>query len=267
MDRKRGETEAIIILKAIGIDFDETYHDDNSVDSMPDIKCKDGRFIEVTHTKHNDNYIKTGNAYIDKLDFELFRQKHPNMSKKELEKLHATIVKKEMQKDFDCMDALERIKNGNYEFDDSGNMTIDSQIMFKKDCEIVSAHLGYDPRNTIFDEQHSEFKCDCPTISFSADNIIREIRDDKGSKYLNGDTDLFVFVTEDEFRLLQEILSQSRWNNTGDNFLNMILRAPFNTVYFCEWYFFKQDYNRLNPKMLILTKEDVYIKYRWYNCK
>ncbi len=266
MDRKRGETEAIIILKAIGIDVDETYHDDNSVDSMPDIKCKDGHFIEVTHTKHNDNYIEHGNIHMDKLDFESLRKKHPNMNENELEILHATIVKKELQKDFDCRDALERIKNGNYEFDDFGNMTIDSQILFKKDCEIVNAHLGYDPRK-INDGHHFEFKCDCPTFSFSVDNIIRKIRDDKGSKYLNGDTDLFVFVTEDEFRLLQEILSQSRWNNAGDNFLNMIQRAPFNTVYICEWYFFKQDYNRLNPKMLILAKEDVSIKYRWYNCK
>ena len=62
---KRGELEAILILENLGIEIDKDYYDDNSKKSMPDIKCKDGHYIEVTHTLHNDalqtevsNYFK-----------------------------------------------------------------------------------------------------------------------------------------------------------------------------------------------------------------
>ena len=53
--RKKGESEAIAILKSIGIDIDECYSDDNSQANMPDIRCKDGHHIEVTHTFHDDS--------------------------------------------------------------------------------------------------------------------------------------------------------------------------------------------------------------------
>ena len=52
-NKKRGEIEAKIILNKLGYDFDDSYKDDNSSESMPDLKLKNGRFIEVTHTKHN----------------------------------------------------------------------------------------------------------------------------------------------------------------------------------------------------------------------
>lgn len=51
---KRGELAAKMALEKIGYQFDETYADDGSEkgDRKPDLKYADGRFVEVTHTKH-----------------------------------------------------------------------------------------------------------------------------------------------------------------------------------------------------------------------
>ena len=57
--RKRGEEEALIILKQVGIEIDEDHYDDNSKSKMPDLRYKDGRFIEVTHTRHVDWNIRS----------------------------------------------------------------------------------------------------------------------------------------------------------------------------------------------------------------
>lgn len=54
---KQGEEEAKQILETIGRRIDETYCDDNSKSSMPDLRFKSGRYIEVTHTKHNNSVI------------------------------------------------------------------------------------------------------------------------------------------------------------------------------------------------------------------
>ena len=51
---KKGEEEARIILQSLGFKFSETYHDDGSKDNMPDFMYEDGRFLEVTHTNHNN---------------------------------------------------------------------------------------------------------------------------------------------------------------------------------------------------------------------
>ena len=64
--RKQGEIEAITILESIGIQVDRDYLDDNGQNSMPDIRCKDGRYIEVTHTLHN-NAITTTVSKFDRL--------------------------------------------------------------------------------------------------------------------------------------------------------------------------------------------------------
>lgn len=49
---KKGEFEAKSILEKLGVQFDESYYDDNSRNSMADFKYKNGRFLEVTHTRH-----------------------------------------------------------------------------------------------------------------------------------------------------------------------------------------------------------------------
>lgn len=54
---KQGEKEAKQILETIGRRIDDSYCDDNSRSSMPDLRFKSGRYIEVTHTKHNNSVI------------------------------------------------------------------------------------------------------------------------------------------------------------------------------------------------------------------
>ena len=54
---KQGENEAKLILETIGRRIDESYCDDNSRSSMPDLRFKSGRYIEVTHTRHNNSVI------------------------------------------------------------------------------------------------------------------------------------------------------------------------------------------------------------------
>ena len=66
LKRKKGEQEAITILENLGIEIDRSYYDDNSQQSMPDIRCKDGRYIEITHTFHN-NAIPKGISKFDQL--------------------------------------------------------------------------------------------------------------------------------------------------------------------------------------------------------
>lgn len=53
MKFKQGELEARAILENKGYVFDTNYWDNNSKDSMPDLKYKGGNYIEVTHTRHN----------------------------------------------------------------------------------------------------------------------------------------------------------------------------------------------------------------------
>ena len=61
---KQGEQEAKMILVRKGVAFDDNYHDDNSRPSMPDFKYLDEeRFLEVTHTLHNNAIITHINRF------------------------------------------------------------------------------------------------------------------------------------------------------------------------------------------------------------
>lgn len=53
-----------MILERKGVAFDDNYHDDNSHPSMPDFKYLDEeRFLEVTHTLHNNAIITHINRF------------------------------------------------------------------------------------------------------------------------------------------------------------------------------------------------------------
>lgn len=54
---KKRETEAMQILELKGIEFDKSYCDNNSKNSRPDLRYKNGRFLEVTHTHHNNSIV------------------------------------------------------------------------------------------------------------------------------------------------------------------------------------------------------------------
>ena len=219
LGRKKGELEAITILRNIGIEVDVTYYDDNSHKSMPDIRCKDGRYIEVTHTFHN-NAIPTTVSRFDRLQ--------PGEDWSEYTKRHLDV-------EMECSHALDRVHNLDYEKDDMWRLTPAGQAQFKKDTKLLKEHMGYDVTEMDFNKRNSEFKCDHPKIYFSTDNILREISEDKGRKYPDGDVDLFIFATDEEFRLMKELIPQMNWNRTAMGFLNRILRSPFPVIYVCEW--------------------------------
>ena len=115
-----------------------------------------------------------------------------------------------------------------------------------------------------FDKQFSEFKCDHPIIRFSTDNILREITKDKGKKYPDGDVDLFIFATDEEFRLMRELLPEKTWNGVASAFLKQILLSPFPRIYVCEWNFIRQEYNTKNPRLVVFYKSDDVLKWEWY---
>lgn len=116
-----------------------------------------------------------------------------------------------------------------------------------------------------FTKQLSEFKCDRPMIQFSTGNILREITKDKGIKYPNGDVDLFIFTTVEEFRLMKELIPQWTWNGAASGFLNQILKSPFPKIYVCEWCFEKQLYNTDNPQLIVFYKHGDGLKLECHN--
>lgn len=249
--RKQGEIEAITILENIGKQVDRDYFDDNSHKSMPDVRCKDDRYIEVTHT-HHDNSIPTTISKFDQLQsgetWSGYTQRHLDV-------------------EIECSNALKRIHNLDYEKDDMWNLTPAGKAQFKKDKKFLEEHMGYDVTKMDFDKRFSEFECDHPTIYFSTDNILREITKDKGKKYPNGDVDLFIFVTDEEFLLMKELIPQRIWNGTASGFLNQILKSPFQKIYICEWCFERHKYNTDNPQLIIFYKYGDGLKWECHNLR
>jgi len=247
--RKTGEKEAIIILKTIGIQLNEDYYDDNSRSSMPDLRYADGRGIEVTHTRHNNAIKKDLNKYQKALAND--KSDNPFRRQLEIELL--------------CSEALRRIHKIDYERNIDGKLTEEGSRLFKKDCEVLKKHMGYNPMERDLEKKFSEFECDCPSIQYSIDNILREITKDKGEKHKGGDTDLFLFVTIEEYDILKELLLQIGWNGNTAVFINQVIASPFLNVFICEWDFDKQEYNTENPRMLKFYKDAKNVKLTCYN--
>ncbi len=208
---KQGEKEAKQILQSKGVEFDETYCDDNSKPSMPDFKYKDGRFLEVTHTKHNQ-------ITLTKFMLKPIEEKIKIMEEVSI--------------------ALDRIENLDYPRTLDG-LTDEGIEQFNKDKKLVESHFGSD-----------EFRCDIPIVQHSTNNIIHEIVKDKAPKYPNGDTDLFIFITPEELESLKYLLETRNWNGEYNRFVNAVAKSPFKVVYLCVYDLKKQVYNTENPTLL-----------------
>ncbi len=223
MKQKQGEQKAKSILHSKGIEFDDTYFDNNSRKSMPDLRMTNGRYLEVTHTLHNHN---------------IFRKFNDFQRKSTGEQLQIMI---------EARNAYERIRKCDYPMTPDGEgVTEEGFKHLQKDAKIVKKHFGMDISDFT---KHSEFKCDVPAIECSTDNIIREI-EEKASKYPNGDTDLFVFILESECECLCDLLSTGTWNGYYHGFMRSILLSPFKIVYLCVWDFESQTYNKETPRLL-----------------
>lgn len=224
---KKGEREAQIILEQLGVLFDLSYCDDNSAQSMPDLKTADGRYIEVTHTKHNNKIVTGGNAF-SKLD-----------------------TARRLSKMDEAGAAYTRHQKKDYETDASGHLTPEAMHQHQQDIKLIGSHFGMTA-----DGKHTEFKCDFPTIEHSIDNILQEIVTDKGSKYTDGKTDLFVFVTEDEYRNFEYLLTTKDWNMAYTHFVSAISAAPFRTIFVCSWDFDSQEYTTSDSTLTKIEKQD-----------
>lgn len=179
---KQGEQEAKMILVRKGVAFDDNYHDDNSRPSMPDFKYLDEeRYLEVTHTLHNNAIITHINRF------------HRKSTAEQLE-----IIEK-------ARNAYDRIHEYCYPNTEEG------MVQYRCDLNLVKSHMGYDPSKWDFAEKLSEFYCDSPIIECSTENILREVRE-KGEKHKSGNTDLFIFVLEDEFRVMMDLLHSGPQN-------------------------------------------------------
>ena len=221
---KQGEQQAKEILERKGIAFDETHHDDGSKHSLPDLKyLGEERYLEVTHTLHNNKIAMEPNDYYMKSTSE----------QQEIE-----------EKAFAAYDRIRHIGYPNTE---------EGKAQYKRDLKLVKSHYGYDPTKIDFSEQFSEFKCDRPTIECSTDNILRKVKE-KGEKHKSGNTDLFIFVLEDEFEAMMDLLQSDPQYSSYAVFINAILQSPFQVVYVCQWDFEAQKYEVDDPLIMKFEK-------------
>ena len=221
---KQGEQQAKEILERKGIAFDETHHDDGSKHSLPDLKyLGEERYLEVTHTLHN-------NAIVTKIN-----------------RFHKKSLDGQYEITMQASSAYERIQRWDYPD------TPEGKAQYKRDLKLVKSHWGYDPTRCSFSDQFSEFKCDRPTIECSTDNILRKVKE-KGEKHKSGNTDLFIFVLEDEFEAMMYILRSGPINSACTAFVNCILRSPFPVVYVCVWNWEAQTYEIDNPRIMKFEK-------------
>ena len=113
-----------------------------------------------------------------------------------------------------------------------------------------------------------EFKCDLPVINCSSDNVLHEIVSDKGKKYREGNTDLFIFVLEDELKSVNYLLQSVYYNSAATSFLKAVAKSPFDNVFLCVWNFEKQEYNVANPIVLQISKckdDSAILEWKYFN--
>ena len=222
---KKGEQEAKTILHNKGAVFDENYCDDNSQNSMPDLRLANGRFIEVTHTQHNNGIVMGLND---------FQRKSVEDQMSIMSKARAS---------------YERIMSLDYPMHE-GKITLEGRTALDEDVKIVKNHFGLDVSDLT---RKTEFNCDLPIIEHSVDNIIRAISS-KAQKYPNGDTDLFVFITDGEFECLYDLLETKARNGYSEHYMKRMLFSPFQVIYLCVWDFINQEYITKDPILYCFKK-------------
>ena len=243
--KKKGEQEAFEIMESvIGISMDKEYHDDNSESKMPDFKTEDGTFIEVTHTYHNHN-----------------KNKPNKFDKKSSEEKLKTLTK--------ASAAQERIMKFDYERTADGELTTESQKLFSEDVKTIKDTLGFDYSKGEYVKKHEW--CDCPIAELSADNILKEIEDksDNYSEKIQNTQEkisLFVFATKEEIEGVEFLYKQRHINGASMIYLSRILSSIFKTVYICEYDIITQEYNTINPIIIVLDKiSETQLSYKTIN--
>ncbi len=214
---KKGETEAIQIIELKGIVFDKSYSDNNSKNSMPNLKYKNGIFLEVTHMHYNNSIVS------------------------KLNKFHQKSIREQYATSTKATEAYNRIRNLTYSQNEEG------QTRYQTDVKLLKSHFGLDVNDMT--KKPSEFNCNSPIIICSIGNIC-EIIKEKGKKHNSGETDLFMFVLDDKCEIVKYLHNMRYQNGCYINFMNAILNSPFPTIYICVWDFNNQKYIIENPTLL-----------------
>lgn len=249
MKYKDSELHAKKILENVkGLQFDESYHDDNSKEHMPDFRLINGDYIEVTHTNHNivpDRNIK----FRGDKSLLLSKEKQEKMSEAEIENFHKNAIQKSSQYENKITNARKRHSTGDYETDLlTGEYTEKGKSQQKEDCKLLKKTYGINEETGYFG---SEFKADRPITTYSIDNIIHKIVVDKRKKYEVGNNSvyLFIFITTEEMNLLER--GEEEFLIDYYFLIDAIHESQFKNVFICEWDFDNNKYNLDNPKLLV----------------
>ena len=249
MKYKNGELYAKKILENVkGLQFDSSYHDDNSEAHMPDFRLINGDYIEVTHTNHNMNPNRNIEFHGDE-SLRLPKEKQEKMSEAEIENFYKNAIQKACQSEIETTNAEKRHSTGDYETDPlTGEYTESGKEQQKEDCKLLEKTYGINKEKGCFG---SEFKADRPITTYSIDNIIHKITVDKSKKYEVGNNSvyLFIFITSEEMDLLEKGEKESL--TPYYSLLNIINKSQFKNVFICEWDFDNNKYNLDNPKLLV----------------
>lgn len=85
-------------------------------------------------------------------------------------------------------------------------------------------------------------------MSISIQNILNEIINDKGKKYLDNNVDLFIFVLKEEYNSFVGVYE----NHSAEwyDFVEKINRTSFDVIYLCVWDMENQKYTIDNPILI-----------------
>ena len=222
---KTGEAEARTILtNVLNLQFDMAHSDEGIGQRKPDLLTTDGVYIEVTHTHHSHSR---------------YTSRHPRKPVR----LYTYCDR--------VQHAIHRHYRQSYERDKQGKMTEHGRQLYVQDVQLLQAVFGSGGKD--------DDTCHKSSCVYGVYNILREIRDDKGKKYkdFSSPLGLFVFITEDEMKLLLEELRADI-----KKFEGYIPWDVFDTVYLCQWNFSSLEYEVQKPVLIEMKKTLT----RFYNC-
>lgn len=249
MKYKNGELYAKKILENVkGLQFDSSYHDDNSEEHMPDFRLVNGDYIEVTHTNHNMEPDRDIKFRGDK-SLLLSKDRKEKMSEEEIDNFHKKATQKDCRRVIKVTSAIKRHSTGDYEVDPvTGEYTEKGKKQQKEDFKLLKKTFGINKETGCFG---SECKADRPIKTDSIDNIIHKIVVDKSKKYEVGNNSvyLFIFVTFEEMNLLEK--GEEEFLTDYYFLIDAIHKSQFKNVFICEWDFDNNKYNLDNPKLLV----------------
>jgi hypothetical protein len=217
---KKTEKIAKTILEKRGKVFDGTYFDDGSSESMPDLKYANGRFVEITQTNHNNG------LFCDDED----AHKRAMKRQKSLDKLDPEAYRRYMTNDYP---------------DGCGHSR-------SSDEKILKETYGWNKDTQTFG---SEFGSLLPVVEYSVDIISKVIKRKHKKHKKHKDIELFVFVTEEEFDMFEEVIENSQWNSTDKKILEEICSTCFRKIYISVYNLEKQDYTYSEDKFIEINCE------------